>query len=159
MSRNLLRTDCYFCAGTVVLVKPPRLISTDDAKGYIDEFAGLIVAEAECCACLAEYMAWIDERGRTALDGRPFLRSPEDSAPFFDLSFRSTFNDEPGQRDKPKRVSEAEFIAAAARVSGWPEDFARSVYQCSQRPATAEDERAVADVLEDIAARTKGTKG
>ena len=48
---------------------------------------------------------------------------------------------------------EDEFVAAAARVSGWSEEFARSVYQCAKRPPTAQDERAVADVLEGLAAR------
>ena len=105
MSRNLLRIDCRFCAGPVALVRPQRTISADDTRGYIEEFAGLIVAEAECCDCLAEYLAWVDERGRQALDGRPFIRSPEDGVPFFDLSFRSTFDDEPGERDKPKRFA------------------------------------------------------
>lgn len=49
---------------------------------------------------------------------------------------------------------EDEFVAAAARVSGWSEDFARSVYQCAKRPPTAQDERAVVDVLEDIATKS-----
>jgi hypothetical protein len=58
------------------------------------------VAAAECPQCGARYLGWIEgeplnrcadlENGRRPLFGH-----------FFDLSYRSTFNDEPGSGDLP----------------------------------------------------------
>ncbi len=45
---------------------------------------------------------------------------------------------------------EAEFVAAAMKVSGWSEEYAREVWRLANQPVTAEDERAIADVLDGI---------
>lgn len=49
--------------------------------------------------------------------------------------------------------TEAEFVAAGMKVSGWSEEYAREVWRIANQPATAEDEWAVADVLDGIAER------
>jgi hypothetical protein len=60
------------------------------------------VANAECPVCKAKYLAWVypPTKGRHA--GRSYYHN----GAFYDLSFRSTFNDEPGESDLP--VFEAE---------------------------------------------------
>jgi hypothetical protein len=95
MSRNLASTSCDFCTEEVRLVEEPRPLAPADAGVYYTAFAGLTVANAECATCKAKYLAWI----RVEVD-----------RPFFDLSFRSTFNDEPGEADKP----DPELFAATA---------------------------------------------
>jgi hypothetical protein len=107
MSRNLSRTDCYFCGDVPKLVEVPRPITAEEAGVYFAEYEGLLVANAECPRCGAKYLAWVDERGYV----RPELwcgmlvapRVPDDDIGFVDLSFRSTFNDEPGDADRPTR--------------------------------------------------------
>ena len=98
MSRNLLSTDCYFCHTAVELVGSVHPITKDEAGGYFDEYEGLVVANASCPDCKAKYLAWVDETPRNKPS---FDRVPSNSVPFFDLSFRSTFNDEPGDEDMP----------------------------------------------------------
>ena len=94
MSRNLLQTDCYFCRSAVALAEPGR--ATKDNVGAYEEYIGMIVADATCTACGAEYLAWI----AGCPGGHTQGPNPEDE--HFDLSFRSTFNDEPGESDYPK---------------------------------------------------------
>lgn len=88
MSRNLARTDCYFCGGHVVDVEEPREITAEDCGAYLETYAGMTVANAECRVCGAKYLAWVTTL--FSWHGR-------------DLSFRSTFNDEPGDADMPTR--------------------------------------------------------
>lgn len=98
MSRNLCRTDCYFCGHEVKLVEAPRKITKREAGAYFNELEGLIVANAECPICLARYLAWVDDR---ECKGRSRYREAGYSD-FYDLSFRSTFDDEPGDKDLPQ---------------------------------------------------------
>jgi len=101
MSRNLCQTYCAFCPApdTIKLVEEPRQITGEEACGYFEEYEGLVVANAECTLCEAKYLAWVHERHRVR---NPCTRLRPDAAPpFFDLSFRSTFNDEPGDEDMP----------------------------------------------------------
>lgn len=49
--------------------------------------------------------------------------------------------------------TEAEFVAAGMKVSGWSEEYAREVYRCLGRAAVARDEQTIADVLDGIAER------
>ncbi len=109
MSRNLCRTDCHFCEGRVVLVEPPRKIHSDDCGLYFNEYVGMLVAHAECEDCEAKYIAWVS---------KPHMWPPTCSpltAPFHDLSFRDTFNDEPGEDDLPKYKIEVKRV----RVGLW----------------------------------------
>lgn len=105
MSRNLGRTDCYFCYGEVALTEEPRQITRDDCGTYYDTrggygFAGMVVAFAECKDCEAKYLATIDGTACAGYGGHSYYR-PRVSEPFFDLSFRQSFNDEPGPEDLP----------------------------------------------------------
>lgn len=100
MSRNLARTDCAFCSGTVALGEVPRPITLGEAGVYLDEYRGMLVARAECVDCEAKYLAWVQPPAGPPHWGRPTLPLTE-PAPFYDLSFRSTFNDEHGPADVP----------------------------------------------------------
>lgn len=105
MSRNLGRTSCRFCGGAVTLLERPRAITRGDCGIYYDEheghsYQGAIVASAECVDCLAKYLAWVDLTKCVGYGRHPYFAPSKDGA-FFDLSFRSTFNDEPGEDDLP----------------------------------------------------------
>lgn len=95
MSRNLCKTGCDFCSDTPLLSEEPREITEQDCGPHMfPEYAGMKVANAECPSCCAKYLAWVTAPrswGQWRLGERAF----------FDLSFRSTFNDEPGLDDLP----------------------------------------------------------
>ncbi len=95
MSRNLCRTECH---GSVTLEETPRPITHKEAGTYFEEFEGMLVADAICPHCRTKYLAWVDESPRIRGGGR---RTPEYGG-IIDLSFRSTFNDEPGDNDLPE---------------------------------------------------------
>jgi len=101
MSRNLCQTNCDFCDGRVSLEEPPRPIRHYEAGRYYNEFEGMLVADAECNACGAKYLAWVDETTRFKWGFSARRAEACDEPPFVDLSFRSTFNDEPGKADMP----------------------------------------------------------
>ncbi len=99
MSRNLADTTCAGCRwGDVRLVETPRPITEAEAGCYFPEYEGMVVANAQCLLCEAKYLAWVDEA--TKLRRHGYERRPVDG-PFVDLSWRSTFNDEPGADDLP----------------------------------------------------------
>lgn len=105
MSRNLGQVNCTFCHGVVVLVEKPRAITRDDCGALYDERNGFaykdaVVANAECDECCAKYLAWIDFTKCIGY-GRHSYFAPSKDRAFFDLSYRSTFNDEPGPEDLP----------------------------------------------------------
>lgn len=95
MSRNLGLTSCYYCPSDVTLLEAPREITAADCGVYFGEYRGMLVANAECPLCLAQYLAWV----KPPPWEQPFLDERET---FYDLSFRSTFDDEPGDADLPK---------------------------------------------------------
>ena len=100
MSRNLGRTVCYFCEGRVVHGEDPRPITPDDAGPYFAEYEGMHVAKGRCRDCEAKYLCWVRGSqswsfGHTAHKN---YRGPDEH---IDLSFLSTFDDEPGQLDLP----------------------------------------------------------
>jgi hypothetical protein len=91
MSRNLGRTDCYYCQDDVVLVEAPRaVVEREVGAPYWDEYRGMTVANAECPSCLAQYLAWVTPAPAWTHRDRG------------DLSFRHSFNDEPDERDLPR---------------------------------------------------------
>lgn len=105
MSRNLGLRSCYFCLGSVELDETPREVTQAEVGPYYETpdgwgFKGMICANASCRTCEAEYLAWV------SLSACPGYRYREEHVcenGYFDLSFRSTFNDEPGDRDRPKK--------------------------------------------------------
>jgi len=100
MSRNLCDTECYFCNGKVEVTGEVHDATEADVHRYFSEYKGCRFADAECVMCGAKYLAWMDTRAhgrRHGYDGYTFDGTPHD------LSFRSTFNDEPGEDDMPVR--------------------------------------------------------
>ncbi len=104
MSVNLGRTDCYFCGTYPVLDEEPRLMTLEDSPCWYDGYPGMIVAKASCPQCCAKYIAWVKDSAlfREKHGGREQkLSDYGEDATHFDLSFRSTFRDEPGRDDIP----------------------------------------------------------
>lgn len=100
MSRNRTETYCEFCSADLKLEEEPRPITREEAGVYFGEYEGMLVAKAACPECEAKYLAWCKPRPDRAsslrLFGEDLLRG------FYDTSFRSTFDDEPGEEDLPK---------------------------------------------------------
>lgn len=92
MSRNLGETTCHYCDHDLVMTGEPRLFD----RGYCEEYRSITVRDAECPVCLAQYLAWV----HPGEGQRP--TQPSRYATHYDLSFRSSFNDEPGVRDLPR---------------------------------------------------------
>jgi hypothetical protein len=101
MSRNLGRTDCYYCGHDVVLTEKPRPVTGDEVGVYWRDFQGMAVTNAECPACLALYLAWVSPP-----PGARRTMEQQTSATHYDLSFRHSFNDEPSDRDLPRYTVE-----------------------------------------------------
>lgn len=99
MSRNIGNTCCSECGDEVVLVGETHPITNDEAGVYFGEYAGMLVADAECESCKTRYLAWVKPAPRMSL----LFRGPRTGEPFFDLSYRSSFNDEPGEGDIPPK--------------------------------------------------------
>jgi hypothetical protein len=99
VSRNLLRTSCARCQGVVFLDEPARPITEEDAGCYFEEYEGMQVAAATCRWCAARYLAWVESSPKLA---PIFRRSAEPGLGFFDLSYRSTFNNEASANDLPR---------------------------------------------------------
>lgn len=116
MSRNLCQMNCNDCpAPRVALVERPRHITEADAGRYFREFAGLLVANAECPLCHAKYLAWVDETGRAPYQMNGYVhvfdRCPSEyGVDYFDLSYRAAFNDEPAPDDLPTHDVEIAYV-------------------------------------------------
>lgn len=103
VSRNLYKTDCHFCRGEVVKEEDPRPLTLGEAGVYWQlrdgySYEGMICADAKCRDCGAKYLAWID---LSACAGYGTRSQTNPGGIILDLSFRSTFNDEPGNEDMP----------------------------------------------------------
>lgn len=88
MSRNLGQVNCAVCGCEVTATGKPYRRDDDDARSN-----GLLVCDAECTVCRTRYTGW--------LEYTPGSRWRTPDTGFFDLSYRSTFNDEPGPDDIP----------------------------------------------------------
>lgn len=122
MSRSIGQTECARCNRAVATTGPDRPITRDEAHGYFEEFEGLLVADAKCENCGALYLAWVDSttRLRPAVVFGLDLSQEKGDNPFFDLSYRSSFNDEPGEGDLPPYQESVGFrIWACYRGTGW----------------------------------------
>ena len=85
MSRNLCKTICDVCGSPVRVTGAPRLVT--------NVFGNFSLADAECVACRARYSAWFaDPHGS---------HGQRTDVGFYDLSYRASFNDEPGEGDVP----------------------------------------------------------
>lgn len=100
MSRNLAMTVCRQCECQVNVTGLPRFVETGDIR--------IVGADAECTVCGARYLAWIS--------GPRSHKSQTDhyGGPFYDLSYRSTINDEPGPDDVPNVVE----VSRIVKVNG-----------------------------------------
>lgn len=104
MSRNIGSTQCNFCGGEVVLIETPRPITRKEAGVYYDTcegygYANGIFANGACLTCEAKYLAWVN---LSACAGYGQWNRNRLQEPFFDLSYRATFNDEPDEEDLPE---------------------------------------------------------
>ncbi len=122
MSRNLGEISCTFCYGKVTLDESPRPITREECAGYYDTregygYAGAIVANATCEDCKAKYLAHVDFSACTGYGSHSYFHKRDDQ-PFFDLSHRSTFNDEPYPDDMPDEIIVRKTIIAERRP--WP---------------------------------------
>lgn len=88
------------------MTEEPRDLTPEDAGRYFDEFEGMKVADAICPACQAEYLAWVEpsENHRETNVPDSSVEIPiEEEKDFYDLSYRTTFNDETfSPKDLPK---------------------------------------------------------
>jgi hypothetical protein len=93
MSRNLCRTNCRTCESEVIVCGVPYR-----GSGLYQE--GMWIADAICTVCETKYTAWIGP-SQGSYGGRECDRRLLADHGFYDLSYRSTFNDEPGTDDLP----------------------------------------------------------
>lgn len=90
-----------------MLIEEPREITENDAHIYFEkQYKGMIVANADCPECGAKYIAWVDERKNAiwSFESTPAYitpRRPDPEVGFIDLSYRTSFRDEPGEGDLP----------------------------------------------------------
>lgn len=101
MSRNLASQCCYFCgldSEEFTFEEEPRLITKEDAGAYLDEYGKMMVAHVHCPNCKAKYTAWCSGGFLDQHDWHG------DGLKIRDMSFRSTWNDEPGEDDMPEFV-------------------------------------------------------
>lgn len=131
MSRNLGQTCCKICSDKVVLDEQPRLATENDCGFYLSERRpGFMVANSHCVACDAKYLAWVESDDGT---GNQFV----------DLSFRSTFNDEPGPDDLP---TQEVLVRLAIR---WKEEaIGRSLQEI--REYRTESQRKLLELYEEL---------
>ncbi len=132
MSRNLATSDCPQCKCAVVLEEAPRPITTGECGGYTAQFYGcLTVANAHCPSCLSQFLAWLRQvpPGPSTLGTRaPQLSARQREALVqgngrepFDLSYRSTFTDEPGALDEPLYATRRRARDGRVVRVGWAE--------------------------------------
>lgn len=100
MSRNLCRQTCDVCGSGVK--RTGRIYSLGGGDGDL-------VSDASCSVCGAKYTAWVGPHCVKPGIGEPYGSRECDLAlvreyGFFDLSYRSTFNDEPGLDDVPEGI-------------------------------------------------------
>lgn len=91
MALNLSKTKCHFCYEDIKITGPIHSPTLEDVKKEENlrepYLIHTYVAEAECSLCGAKYTSW--------------HRIEHDRSVITDLSFRSTFRDEPGPSDLP----------------------------------------------------------
>lgn len=135
MSRNLGDTSCRICHHAVVMCGGPHLITKEEARVYFDEYNGMTVAEAVCTYCDAKYLAWCV--APPSKRWGHFANSSD--APFFDLSFRRSFDDEPAPEDLPTTVmlQRVQLEQCAADLERAADEAALAVEELREKAAEA----------------------
>ena len=100
MSRNLDTKVCAYCESYVISMEQIHEITKKEAGKYYDEFAGMLVCRSICPECLSEYLAWINAETKKVED----------------LSYYSTFNDEPGSYDGHKLIVKTTITRERAKI-------------------------------------------
>ncbi len=111
MSRNLCRTDCRTCESKVEICGIPYR-----GDGTYQE--GLWIADAVCTVCGTKYTAWVGPT-RDGYGARDLDRQLVRDHGFYDLSYRSTFNDEPGADDLPAEKIETFRVVKIGNRQFW----------------------------------------
>jgi hypothetical protein len=99
MSTNLCYKTCVHCGAELELRETPRLVTQEDAGGFFPRYKGMMVAKAECPDCLARYMAWMTDP--PSFNYPVASRHPFDGT-IYDLSYQSSFDDQPDPEDLPR---------------------------------------------------------
>jgi len=125
MSRNIGQRCCNHCGHDVVLVGQVYTASPDRMGVYAHHYQGRAFCDAECPACLAQYIAW--DANKLPIEG---------SETHSDLSYRHSFNDEPDERDLPRYTVERRWV----RTGVWgadPTDKHQRAYMRFEMPKRA----------------------
>lgn len=98
MPLSLGKVVCHRCGGRVA-----RTDHQSETLPETDQFRpGMARSEAECARCGAKYWAWVTPAINDPIYGRRGTdRENVRVHGFYDLSFRSTFSDQPGEGDLP----------------------------------------------------------
>lgn len=99
MSRNLGIRHCDYCTQDYVVITGPIFNFEERYSFYVSEYRGMKVADAECQYCGTKYLAWVEPSPNKRKEWMDPDWAPEKR--YYDLSYRSTFNDEPGKSDLP----------------------------------------------------------
>ena len=100
MSENLHATKCVHCGNDVELLETPRPITEKEAGNfYVDK--GILFAKAHCPICLARYLAWIGSSTKVLPIKKDLVKGMTLYGEVVDLSYLSTFSDQPGKGDLP----------------------------------------------------------
>ena len=128
MSRNFAHTNCKYCPGEVVLVEKPRALTSEEGGKY---YTGMLAANAECPACLAQYLAWCSPPPGSGWETRNNERG------FYDLSFRHSFNDEPSDRDLPRYKVERRLVRVGLFEGNGYENLGTLCPKCEKHVLTS----------------------
>ncbi len=114
MSRNLCATECQQCGSRVKITGPSYKYN------YCDSWS-VLLADAECEICGTQYSAWT---GPTSDHMDRDINRDLVERGFYDLSYRSTFNDEPGDDDIPaKQISVFRLVIVDGRAHVLEDDL------------------------------------
>ena len=115
MSRNLCQTNCDRCGLREFELGEIYCLPEDHWC-----CPGMQVRDVTCKVCLTAYTGWVGPMGDAGLYGGPGYGAREGEKAdvkrlgFYDLSYRSTFNDEPGVEDVPDDVE----VLRVVKVNG-----------------------------------------
>jgi hypothetical protein len=120
MSRNLGQTNCRRCGSRVVICGPIYRRPADARSS-----PSMLVANADCTVCQARYTAWLGPSSEHDYGASSQARDLIVQHGFYDLSYRDSFNDEPGDGDLPDvgKIEVARVVTINGRVVSWqPEE-------------------------------------
>lgn len=143
MSRNLASTHCAICGERPELVEAPRPVRADELGFHRERYLGnLVVANADCPDCGARYLAWVSHNfpPSSTFGSTRWVRKASGRGAFVDLSFRSTFDDEPGPGDlpTPEKLREIHRRARMQEAAALRESAARLLEEAANYEHDAE---------------------